>query len=86
MKDSGFQWEPDIMKPEQTVVFSFPVEVDESSVFRNDRTAIEQLNLWKVYQESWCQHKPSITVYVKEHEWIGVACLLYTSPSPRDRG
>lgn len=77
MKDNGFKWEPDVTKPDQTVVFSFPVEVDEDSVFRNDRSAIEQLELWKVYQESWCQHKPSITVYVRDEEWIPVAAWCY---------
>lgn len=77
MKESGFPWEPDITQPDSTVVFSFPVKVNEESVFRNDRTAIEQLELWKAYQIYWCQHKPSVTVYVKDDEWISVAAWCY---------
>lgn len=77
MKDAGFSWEPDVTKPDQTVVFSFPVKVSEDSIFRNDRTAIQQLELWKIYQEHWCQHKPSITVYVRDDEWMGIANWCY---------
>ena len=44
---------------------------------RNDRTAIEQLELWKVYQDNFTEHKPSITVYVKEDEWLEVGAWVY---------
>ena len=85
MMDAGFPVEDDAMNPSHTSVFSFPMKVDSSAVFRTDLSAIEQLELWLVYQQAWCEHKPSITVSVKENEWLEVgACLLYTSPSPRD--
>lgn len=75
--DKGVYYEPDVTKPETTVVFSFPIKSPEGSVFRNDRTAIEQLELWKTYQLYWCEHKPSITVYVKEDEWLEVGSWVY---------
>ena len=77
MMDIGVPNEPDVTKPDSTVIFSFPVKAPECSVFRDDRTAIEQLELWKLYQLHYCDHKPSITVYVKEHEWIAVASWVY---------
>ena len=77
MVDKGFPVEDDLMKPETGLIFSFPVESPKNSVFRDDRTALEQLELWKTYQEFYCEHKPSITVYVKEHEWLQVASWVY---------
>jgi ribonucleoside-diphosphate reductase alpha chain len=77
MLEMGFPCEDDLMKPDTGYVFSFPVKSPEGSVFRDDRTALEQLELWKVYQEAYCEHKPSITVYVKEHEWLQVASWVY---------
>ena len=77
MIDKGVPNEPDVMKPDSTVIFSFPVKAPDGSVFRDDRTAIEQMELWKLYQLHWCEHKPSITVYVKEHEWLAVAAWVY---------
>ena len=77
MVDKGFPVEKDQMKPGTGLIFSFPVKSPAGSVFRDDRTAIEQLELWKIYQEHYCEHKPSITVYVKEHEWLQVASWVY---------
>lgn len=77
MKDQGVPCEPDLMSPNSTYVFSFPVKAPETSVFRDDMTAIEQLELWKIYQLHWCEHKPSITVYVKEHEWMTVGAWVW---------
>jgi ribonucleoside-diphosphate reductase alpha chain len=77
MKDAGVPCEPDVTKPDSTYVFSFPIESPEESVFRDDRSALEQLELWKTYQLNWCEHKPSITVYVKEHEWMEVGAWVY---------
>ena len=65
------------MKPNDTVVFSFPMKSPEVSVKRNDRTAIQQIELWKTYQLYWCEHKPSITVYVREEEWPEVQAWVY---------
>jgi ribonucleoside-diphosphate reductase alpha chain len=72
MKDAGFPNEADVMKPQHTTVFSFPMQSPKNAVFRQDMNAIEQLELWKTYQEHWCEHKPSVTISVKEHEWMGV--------------
>ena len=77
MVDFGFPAEDDVMKPKDTTVFSFPIKCSEDAVFRQDMTAIEQLELWKTYQEHWCEHKPSVTISVKENEWIDVGAWVY---------
>ena len=77
MVDQGFPVEDDQMNPSHTSVFSFPMKVDRGAVFRTDMTAIEQLELWKIYQENWCEHKPSVTISVKEHEWLDVGAWVY---------
>jgi ribonucleoside-diphosphate reductase alpha chain len=77
MRDVGFPVEDDVMKPEHTYVFSFPMKSPDSSVFRTDMSAIEQLELWKTYQDAWCEHKPSVTISVKEHEWLEVGAWCY---------
>jgi len=77
MKDAGFQHEPAFGKEDSTTVFSFPVKSPEDSLMRDDRNAIEQLELWLTYQKHWCEHKPSITVYVKEHEWFEVGAWVW---------
>jgi len=77
LQAEGVPNEPDVTKPDSTVVFSFPVEAPKDSVMRDAMTAIEQLELWKIYQEHYCEHKPSITVYVKEHEWMEVGAWVY---------
>ena len=77
MTEAGFPCEPDVMKPEHTMVFSFPVKSPTNSIFREERTAIEQMELWLTYQRFWCEHKPSITVSVKENEWMEVGAWVY---------
>ena len=77
MVDMGFPVEDDVMKPLDTSVFSFPIKCSEDAVFRQDMNAIEQLELWKTYQEHWCEHKPSVTISVKENEWIEVGAWVY---------
>lgn len=77
LKESGVPYEADVMKPDQTTVFSFPIESPEEALTRDSLTAIEQLELWKTYQEHWCEHKPSITVTVKENEWPEVGGWVY---------
>ena len=77
MSDHGFPVEDDILKPEHTSVFSFPMKVNSSAVFRSDMSAIEQLELWLIYQQNWCEHKPSVTISVKEHEWLEVGAWVY---------
>ena len=77
MKDAGFPCEDDVMKPDHTYVFSFPMKAPEGAVMRQDMTAIEQLELWLVYQKHWCEHKPSVTISVKEDEWFEVGAWVY---------
>ena len=77
MKDAGFPCEDDVMKPDHTYVFSFPMKAPEGAVMRQDMSAIEQLELWLVYQKHWCEHKPSVTISVKEDEWIEVGAWVY---------
>jgi ribonucleoside-triphosphate reductase len=77
MVDQGFPVEDDVMNPSHTSVFSFPHKVDQSAVFRTDMTAIQQLELWKTYQENWCEHKPSVTISVKENEWLEVGAWVF---------
>ena len=77
LKNEGVPHEPDVTKPDSTTVFSFPQKAPEGAIIRTDRSAIEQLELWLIYQHHWCEHKPSITVYVKEHEWMGVGAWVY---------
>ena len=75
--DSGIPHEPDVTKPQNTTVFSFPQKAPEGAVLRDHLSAIEQLELWKIYQIHWCEHKPSITVSVKEDEWPEVGGWVY---------
>ena len=77
MRDAGFPCEDDVMKPDHTYVFSFPMKAPENAVMRQDMTAIEQLELWLVYQKHWCEHKPSVTISVKEDEWFEVGAWVY---------
>ena len=79
MKDVGFPCEDDVTKPNHTAVYSFPVQGPKNGVgvYRKDRTAVEQLELWKVYQDNWCEHKPSVTISVKEDEWMNVGAWVY---------
>ena len=77
MIDQGIPNEPDVMKPDSTTVFSFPVKSPAGSITRNDMTAIEQLETWLVYQRSYCEHKPSITVSVRPEEWLEVGAFVY---------
>ena len=77
MVEEGFPNEDDVMKPNDTTVFSFPIKCSPDAVFRQDLTAIEQLELWKTYQVHWCEHKPSVTISVKEEEWIDVGAWVY---------
>ena len=77
MVEKGIPHESDVTKPEHTWVFSFPIKTSKMATCRNDKTAIEQLEFWKLYQEHWCEHKPSVTITVKEEEWIEVGAWVY---------
>lgn len=75
--DVGIPVEDDITKPDSTHIFSFPIKSPDGAICRDERSAVEQLELWKVYAEHWCEHKPSITVNVKEGEWLQVGSWVY---------
>lgn len=77
MKDMGVPNEPCVMKPENTTVFSFPQKSPYGAITRNDMTAIEQLETWLTYQRNWCEHKPSVTVSVRDEEWMEVGAFVY---------
>ena len=73
----GIPAEPDVMKPDSTTVFSFPMKSPDGAVTRFDMSAIEQLELWLMYQRHWSEHKPSVTISVKEEEWMDVGSWVY---------
>jgi ribonucleoside-diphosphate reductase alpha chain len=75
--DNGYHAEDDVMKPDSTYVFAFPMEAPEGAVCRTDKTAIEQLELWLIYQRHWCHHKPSVTISVKDEEWPEVGAWVW---------
>ena len=77
MIDQGVPSEPCVMKPDTTTVFSFPMKSPKGSRIRNELSAIDQLNIWLIYQEHWCEHKPSITVTVRENEWLDVGAFVF---------
>ena len=77
MKDQGIPNEPEKSKPDQTTVFSFPHKSPKGAVCTKDMTALEQLEMWMVYQRNWCEHKPSVTINVKDNEWLDVQAFVY---------
>ena len=77
MKDQGIPSEPDVFKPDQTTVFSFPVKAPDKAVVTSDLSAIDQLEMWLMYQRHWCEHKPSVTINVKKDEWFEVGAFVY---------
>ena len=77
MKESGIPAEPDVMKPDSTTVFSFPMKSPTGAITRTEMTAIQQLEYWLMFQRSWCEHKPSVTISVKEDEWMDVGAWVY---------
>ena len=77
LMSQGIPAEADVMKPDSTTVFSFPMRSPEGAVTRTQMNAIEQLELWLTYQRHFCEHKPSVTISVKEHEWMQVGSWVY---------
>ena len=77
MKAQGIPSEPEASKPDQTTVFSFPIKAPEGSIVTADMSAIDQLNMWLMYQRHWCEHKPSVTVNIKRPEWFSVGAFVY---------
>jgi len=77
MVDQGIPAEPDVFKPDQTMVFSFPIKAPTNAVVTADVSAIDQLKMWLAYQRHWCEHKPSVTINVKADEWFEVGAFVY---------
>jgi ribonucleoside-diphosphate reductase alpha chain len=77
MLETGVPAEPDKMNPSYTQVFSFPVDASDNSIFRSQMSAVEQLEHWLCFYRHWCEHKPSITVTVRENEWMDVGAWVY---------
>ena len=77
LTDAGIPAEPCVMKPDSTTVFSFPTKSPDNAVTRNDMTALEQLELWKTYALEWCEHKPSVTITVRDEEWLNVGAWVF---------
>jgi ribonucleoside-diphosphate reductase alpha chain len=77
LKEKGFPVEDEVFRPDSTAVFSFPVKAPKGAITRNDMTALEQLNLWLIYQRHWCEHKPSVTITVTDNEWPEVGAWVW---------
>jgi len=77
MTQAGFPVEDEKDKPDSTAVFSFPIKAPKGAITRHDLSALDHLKIWQIYAEHWCEHKPSITVSVKEDEWMEVGAFVY---------
>lgn len=77
LKNTGIPWEPEVHKPDKTTVFYFPIKAPENSLTRDNQNAVEALELWLRLQTYWCEHKPSVTINVQEHEWMEVGAWVY---------
>ncbi len=77
MKDQKIPSQPCVMKPEQTTVFSFPIKSPANAIVTEDMSAIDQLEMWLMYQRHWCEHKPSVTINVRKDEWFEVGAFVY---------
>lgn len=79
LKSAGIPAEPDVMKPDNTTVFSFPIKAPEGAVVTKNLTAIEHLEIWKTYRECWTEHNPSVTINVRENEWMDVGAWVFNN-------
>lgn len=77
LKDKGVEVEDESFRPDNTAVFTFPMKAPKEAVTRNDKTAIEQMENWLVYQRHWCEHKPSVTISVKDDEWVEAGAWVW---------
>jgi ribonucleoside-diphosphate reductase alpha chain len=77
LMNAGIPSEPDVMKPNSTTVFTFPKKAPKGAMMRSDVSALDHLNLWLQYQRHWCEHKPSVTISVQEHEWLDVGAWVW---------
>nr|WOZ55702.1 ribonucleotide reductase [Methylophilales phage MEP434] len=77
LKDKGVEVEDEAFRPDNTAVFTFPMKAPDDAILRNDKTALEQLENWIIYQRHWCEHKPSVTISVKDDEWVEVGAWVW---------
>ena len=77
LKDSGIPNEPDVMKPDETTVFYFPQKAPKNATITKDLTAIDHLEMWKIYRTYWTEHNPSVTINVHEDEWLRVGAWVF---------
>jgi ribonucleoside-diphosphate reductase alpha chain len=77
LKDAGIPNEPDVMKPDDTTVFYFPIKAPKNAVLTKDLSAIDHLEMWKTYRNHWTEHNPSVTINVREDEWLRVGSWVY---------
>ena len=77
LKDSGVPNEPDVMKPDETTVFYFPQKAPKNATITKDLTAIDHLEMWKIYRTYWTEHNPSVTINVHEDEWLRVGAWVF---------
>ena len=78
LDEAGVPSEIDVTSP-TTKVFNFPQQAPKKAVFASEQTGMEQLELWKIYQEYWCEHKPSITVYYRDNEFLAIGDWIYNN-------
>jgi ribonucleoside-diphosphate reductase alpha chain len=76
LKDAGVPWEADVMS-KNALVFSFPKKAPEDAVVASEMSAKEQLELWEIYQDHWCEHKPSMTCYYRDTEFLEIGQWVY---------
>ena len=77
LKECGIPNEPDVMKPNDTTVFYFPIKAPDNAVVTKDLSAIDHLEIWKTYRNHWTEHNPSVTINIREDEWIRVGAWVY---------
>ena len=77
LADGRFHMEDDVMRKDSTAVVAYTQHSPPGAITRNDMTALEQLEIWLVYQRHWCEHKPSVTISVGDDEWMGVGAWVY---------
>jgi ribonucleoside-diphosphate reductase alpha chain len=77
LKDKGVEVEDEAFRPDSTAVFTFPMKAPKDAIMRDGMSAIEQLENWIIYQRHWCEHKPSVTISVKDDEWVEVGAWVW---------
>jgi ribonucleoside-diphosphate reductase alpha chain len=77
LKDKGVAVEDEAFRPDNTAVFTFPMKAPKGAILRDGMTALEQLENWIIYQRHWCEHKPSVTISVKDDEWVEVGAWVW---------